>query len=280
MFNSLAGRALVPVGIAVTGFVIVCFLLLYSAIKNVVNRDTVGYATNLSDTILRSTRYAMLKSDQEMLATIIQNIGRQHGVEHIRVFNNQGVIQISTKAEEVGHQVDKKTEGCIGCHAGAIPSSTLGTMEQARTFTNGEGREVLAVMAPIYSGPECFNASCHVHPQSQKVLGTLDIGLSREMLLKSLAAIRYQMIVYTLMILVLTVGGVTALLRRSVFLPLLKLRRVAEQVEAGEHPEAHPSHFPRELDRIAQSLYNLSKHNYSAGEDPNAIKKGTIPKDS
>jgi len=280
MFKSLAGRALVPVGIAVTGFVIVCFLLLYSVIRNVVNRDTIGYATNLADTILRSTRYAMLKSDREMLATIIRNIGRQHGVEHIRVFNQQGIVQISTKAEELGRQVDKKAEGCIGCHAGPIPSSSLGRMEQARTYTNGEGREVLAVMAPIYSGPECFNASCHVHPPSQQVLGTLDIGLSREMLLKSLAAIRNQMIVFTVMILVLTVGGVTALLRRSVFLPLLKLRRVAEQVEAGEHPEAHPSHFPRELDRIAQSLYNLSQKNYGAGENPATSEKGTVPKDS
>ncbi|MDR3578403.1 MAG: cytochrome C [Oryzomonas sp.] len=279
MFNSLAGRALVPVGIAVTGFVVVCFLLLYSVIKNVVNRDTVGHATNLADTILRSTRYAMLKSDRETLTTIIQNIGQQHGVEHIRVFNKEGIVQISTKTEELGRQVDKKAEGCIGCHAGAIPSSTLGSMERARTFTNGEGREVLAVMAPIYNGPECFNAPCHFHPPSQKVLGTLDIGLSRQMLLKSLAAIRNQMIVFTVMILVLTVGGVTALLRRSVFLPLLKLRRVAEQVEAGEHPEAHPSHFPRELDRIAQSLYNLSQKNHNAGEDPAAIEKGTVPKD-
>jgi len=280
MFKTLAGRALVPVGIAVTGFVTVCFLLLYSVIKNVVNRDTIGYATNLADTILRSTRYAMLKSDREMLSMIIRNIGLQQGVEHIRVFDKQGIVQISTKAEELNRQVDKKTEGCIGCHSGAVPSSSLGRMEQARTFTNGEGRKVLAVMAPIYNGPECFNASCHVHPPSQKVLGTLDIGLSREMLLKSLAAIRNQMIVFTAMILVLTVGGVTALLRRSVFLPLQKLRRVAEQVEAGEHPEAHPSHFPRELDRIAQSLYNLSQKSYSAGKNPTSIDKGTVPKDS
>jgi hypothetical protein len=280
MFKTLAGRALVPVGIAVTGFVIVCFLLLYSVIKNVVNRDTVGYATNLADTILRSTRYAMLKSDREMLTTIILNIGRQQGVEHIRVFNKQGIVQISTKKKELDRQVDKKTEGCIGCHAGAIPSASLGRMEQARTYTNGEGRKVLAIMSPIYNEPECFNAPCHVHPPAQKVLGTLDIGLSREMLLKSLAAIRNQMIVFTVMILVLTVGGVTALLRRSVFLPLQKLRLLAMQVEAGEHPEAHPSHFPRELDRIAQSLYNLSQKNQSAGGDQAAIDKGTVPKDS
>jgi len=280
MFKTLAGRALVPVGIAVTGFVVVCFLLLYSVIKNVVNRDTVGYATNTADTILKSTRYAMLKSDREMLTTMIRNIGQQQGVEHIRVFNKQGIVNISTRPEELDRQVDKKAEGCIGCHAGAIPSASLGRMEQARTFTNGDGREVLAVMAPIYNEPECFNAPCHVHPPAQKVLGTLDIGLSREMMLNSLASIRNQMIVFTIMILVLTVGGVTALLRRSVFLPLQKLRRVAEQVEAGEHPEAHPSHFPRELDRIAQSLYNLSQKDYTTGGDPAALERGTVPKDS
>lgn len=279
MFKSLAGRALIPVGIAVTGFVVVCFLLLYSVIKNVVNRDTVGYATNLADTILKSTRYAMLKSDREMLTTIIRNIGQQKGVEHIRIFNKKGIVNISTRSDELDRQVDKKTEGCIGCHAGATPSASLGKMEQARIFTNGDGRDVLAITAPIYNEPECANAACHVHPPEQKVLGILDIGLSREMLLNSLASIRNQMIVFTIMILVLTVGGVTALLRRSVFLPLQKLRDLADQVEAGETPTTHPTHFPRELDRIAQSLYNLSQRIRPAGKEPATTEKGTTPKD-
>jgi hypothetical protein len=141
-------------------------------------------------------------------------------------------------------------------------------MEQARTFINAEGVEVLAITAPIYNDPECSNAACHVHPPGQKILGTLDIGLSREMLLDSLASIRNQMIAFTLMILVLTVSGVTALLRRSVFLPLQRLSDLAEQAENGNAPLTPPAHFPHELDRIARSFYNLSQKMRTDGENP------------
>jgi len=264
MFKSLAGRALIPVGIAVTGFVVVCFLLLYSAIKTIVDRDSAVNATNLADTVLKSARYAMLKNDKDILTTIIHNIGQQKGVEHIRIFDKKGVINISTRDEELNRQVDKTADGCIVCHAGKDPVSTLGKMEQVRIFKNGQGADVISITAPIYNEPECSNASCHVHPAGQRILGTLDIGLSREALLDSLASIRIQMITFTLMILVLTVGGVTALLLRSVFQPLQKLRKLAVQAENCELPATPPTHFPRELDRIAQSLYNLSQKLNSA----------------
>lgn len=258
MFKTLAGRALVPVGIAVTGFVVVCFLLLYSAIKNIVDRDSVANATNLADMVLKSTRYAMMKNDNEILTTIIHNVGEQQDVEHIRIFNKKGFVNISTRKEELNRQVDKTAEGCIICHAGKVPASTLGKMEQVRFFKDSHGEEVISITTPIYNEPECANASCHVHPAGQKVLGTLDIGLSRKTLLDSLASIRIQMIAFTLMILVLTVGGVTALLLKSVFQPLQKLSKLALQAEEDNLPATPPTHFPRELDRIAHSIYNLS----------------------
>src|SRR4029079_393102 len=66
MFDRIAGRALVPVGVVVTGFLVVCFVLLYAAIKNVVIHDSVGHANNLAGIVLKSTRYAMLNSDREL----------------------------------------------------------------------------------------------------------------------------------------------------------------------------------------------------------------------
>jgi len=257
MFRTLACKALVPVGLAVTGFVVVCFLLLYSAVKNVVTRDAVNHAANLADTVLKSTRYAMLKSDRETLATIVSNIGEQKGVEHVRIFNKKGVVNISAHPDETGRLLDKKEEGCVGCHVGETPTTKLGRMEQARSYKNRNGVEVIAITAPIYNDPQCSSAACHVHPSSQKILGTMDIGLSQEMMTATLASIRNQMVLYTLMVLVLTVGGVTALLRRSVFLPMQRLEVLADHAEADDELPSLPLRLPRELDRIAKSIYKL-----------------------
>lgn len=258
MYKTLAVRALVPVGIAVTGFVVVCYLLLYSAVKNEISRDAVQHATNLTDTILKSTRYAMLKSDRETLNTIIQNVGEQTGVEHVRIFNKKGVVNISTKRNEVNQQVDKNAEGCISCHRGPVPITTLGTMQQARTFKNADNKEVMAITAPIYNEPECSSAACHFHPSSQKVLGILDIGLARDSYLHTLAGIRTQMIIFSLMTLMLTVGGVTALLRRSIFLPMQQLRIFLEESAKEGEQLSPPPRLPHELDSIAKCYYNLS----------------------
>ena len=276
MFKTLAGRALVPVGIAVTGFVIVCYLMLYSAVKNEINRDAVQNATNLADTILKSTRYTMLKDDRETLNTVVLNIGEQKGVEHVRIFNKKGVINLSAKHEEVNTQVDKKEEGCITCHRNAEPITTLGSMQQARIFKNANNKEVMAITAPIYNEPECFNAACHFHPATQKVLGILDIGLAQDSLHKTLATIRDQMIVYSLMTLMLTVGGVSALLRRSVFLPMRKLREYTIE-KSDMEPAANiptPPRLPQDIEEIAASYYNARLKLSRASQELDELRKG------
>ena len=259
MFATLAGKALVPVGLAVSGFMVVCCLVLFSVIRDDLHRGEIVHATNLADTILKSTRYAMHKSDRETLATIIRNVGEQKGVDHVRIFNKKGVVTFSAKSGEINRQVDKNAEGCVVCHKGAEPVTNLGTMQQARTFKYSDGKGVMAITAPIYNGPDCSTAACHVHAASQKVLGTLDIGLSRTELDRSLAMLRIQMIIFCLMSLILTIGGVTALLRRNVFLPLQKLRTYVElSAEKGDLPEP-PPHLPHDLDVIANGFYRV-KH--------------------
>lgn len=261
MFTSLAGKALVPVGLAVTGFMVVCCLLLYSVIHEDLQRDEIIHASNLADTLLKSARYTMHKSDRDTLATIIRNVGEQKGVDHVRIFNKKGIITFSAKSDEINRQVDKNAEGCIVCHKESAPATTLGTMQQARTFRKPDGMNVIAITAPIYNEPDCSSAACHVHPPGLKVLGTLDIGLSRAQHEKSLALLRVQMVIFSLMCLVLTIGGVTALLRRSVFLPIEKLRVYVESsVETDELAEP-PLHLGNDLDLIARGYFTAQQKN-------------------
>ena len=268
MFVTLAAKALVPVGLAVTGFMVVCCLILYSVIRDDLHRGEIVHATNLADTILKSTRYAMHKSDRETLATIIRNVGEQKGVDHVRIFNKKGIVTFSAKSGEINGQVNKNAEGCIVCHKEAVPVTSLGTMQQARTFRNPDGMDVMAITAPIYNDPDCSSASCHVHLPGQKVLGTLDIGLSRAELVRSLTMLRIQMIIFTLMSLILTIGGVAALLRRNVFIPVQRLRNYVESsAKKNDIPEP-PSHLPHDLDIIATSYYNAKMN--AAGKNQNS----------
>jgi len=223
MFSSINSRAIVPVACAVTGFVIACCVLLYTFVKGDLITGEIHHAADLADTVIKSTRYAMLHDDRETLSQIINNIGDQNQVEHVRIFNKKGLIMFSRDDTEVNSFIDKTAAGCSGCHAESKPKRKLGTMDQARQFTNKDGHDVLAITAPIYNEPECSNAACHFHDAGQSLLGTLDIGVSQAPLKKTLSQLKGRMIMFSGMVLVLTVGAVCALLYRQVFLPIKQL---------------------------------------------------------
>jgi HAMP domain-containing protein len=257
MVKSLVGKAIVPVALAVTGFVIVCCILLYSVLKADMTDTAILHASSLAEVVVKSTRYAMLKSDRETLGNIIDNIGEQHDVEHVRIFNKKGLIEFSANRGEVNRIVDKTTAGCIGCHAGPVPTAKLGAMQQARQFENEQGRAVLAITAPIYNEPECYTAACHFHTANQKVLGTLDIGLSRQPLQKALSTMRSRMIAFSIFILFITVGGVAALLRRMILVPVKNLAEYCDELEQGNYSAEIPR-CEGELEKLAQALKKIA----------------------
>jgi hypothetical protein len=272
MLKTLAAKAVVPVALTVTGFVVVCCSLLYGYIRTDMVSAAVRQEIGLADTIVKSTRYAMLKADRETLRQTINDIGDQQGVEHVRVFNKKGLVMFSAEPEEIGTLVDKETEGCSECHAGETPALRLGPMEQARNFQNARGEEVLAITAPIYNEAGCSEASCHFHPEGNRVLGTLDIGLSQHELRGNLLNLRSRMMIFCAMVLVLTVGGVLALLLRNVFLPLYRLRGyVRAAADGGE--EHLPFGGAEEVEEIGGHVRDLSASLFRAREELTAARQ-------
>ena len=240
LFKCLPAKAIIPATIAVTGFVAVACVVLYNYLKADSIGEAIRYETSLADTVVKAAHYAMLHNDPEALRQLVGNVGAQPGIVHTRIFNKQGRISYSSDRNEVNRVVDKREAGCSGCHSGATPATTLGRMEQARHFTNHDGIPVIAITAPIYNESACSAAPCHVHPAGQKVLGTLDIGISAIPLQESLQTMRWRMIVFSLMVLCLTAGGVAAVLRRAIFLPLQRLLAYTRHQSAEETPEPPP----------------------------------------
>jgi HAMP domain-containing protein len=138
-------------------------------------------ADRVTDLILRAMHYEMLKNDPEALHNRIDDLGSEPGIERIRLFNKEGLITYSTDRKEIGRVVNKTAEQCYRCHAGTTPLAQLNQGERARRFTDPQGKPVLAVMRPIENARECWNAECHVHQASQRILGVIDADVSLEL---------------------------------------------------------------------------------------------------
>ena len=179
----------------------------------------------------------------------------------------------ANNSEELGRFVDKNTAGCIECHSTPVPAATLGDMKQARRFVNKTGAEVLAITTPVYNEPECFNAACHVHQGGQKILGTLDIGLSASPLLKYLAVMQSRMMIFSIMVLLVTLGGVAALLRRNVFIPIKALAYFTNQAVSGRLDQEIP-YCGHEIEQIASNIRIMARELDDARREIEKGKKG------
>lgn len=258
MLRSLAAKTIIPVACSVTGFVVVCCILLYSNLKQDRIDQNIVHASDLASVLVKATRDAMLRVDRGTLRNIVADVGDERMVEHVRIFNKQGVVVFAGLDEEVGREVDKDAEGCSVCHAGGKAVESLGPMEQARRFVTDAGTHVLAVTTPIYNEAACSSAGCHYHPTDQTVLGTLDIGLSEEPFLATLRGMRRQFVIFSLMILILSVGGVVALLRMNVVVPVRQLLEYIEAVKSGR-ADARPPATHDELASIGRSFEELTQ---------------------
>ncbi len=135
-------------------------------------------ADRITDVILRSTHYQMLRNDREGLYNVVRELGSEPGIRRIRIFNKEGRITFSTDAREVDTLVDKTAEQCVACHAQAAPLEKVNRRDRARDFHDRQGEHLLGVMQPIYNAPECSRGGCHVSDRGKRVLGVIDADLT------------------------------------------------------------------------------------------------------
>jgi two-component system NtrC family sensor kinase len=181
--------------------VLVCFLAFSYAHQRLEQRHLESLvslsAQRVADVVHFSAWQAMLRNDQEMLYTMIRDIGREPGIRRLRIINEVGLVRYSTDTAEIGTMVDKQAEACYACHAQAEPLTGLNRKDRTRIFHGDAGHRVLAVILPIENHPDCSSAACHAHPPSKRILGVIDAHLSLDAVDEQLAEHRSQMYGFT-----------------------------------------------------------------------------------
>ncbi|HEX4858168.1 MAG TPA: hypothetical protein VFV17_04050, partial [Usitatibacteraceae bacterium] len=136
------------------------------------------HATRIAEVVVRSTRHAMMSNRRELASRIVDDIGKQEGIDVIRIVDKDGIIVHSSKTAERGHSIGQKDEPCVNCHRNGKPPSQLAADQRWRIYRNPDGERILGAMEVIRNEPTCSSAACHQHPPGQSVLGIVDIGYS------------------------------------------------------------------------------------------------------
>jgi len=207
----------------------------------------------IADTILRSTRDAMMDNDPADLQRILRAIGAQPGIERLRIFDKAGRIQTSTRLDEVASMVDKGAEQCYVCHAADRPLERLERPDRLRIFEKPGGERVMAIIQPIRNELDCSTAPCHAHPPEQQVLGVLDVQLSLGQVDAQLATSERQLgigLVVTTVALLVLAGALTW---RMVLRPVRRITAASRKVGAGDLSVRAPVTSGDEIGEMTES---------------------------
>jgi two-component system NtrC family sensor kinase len=215
-------------------------------------------ASQFSDTVKRSTHYAMLQNRWEDAFHIMATIGKQEGVTRVRVFSKDGVILFSTDQAEVGRTVDKRAESCYACHAAERPLERLMLPDRARIFRGAEGQRLLGMITPLYNEPGC-SEGCHVHPKNKYVLGVLDITLSLARVDEEIAAVTRRTAAFAGTTIVLLALILAAIVRRSVVRPVRELVEGTRRVAQGDLSHRIPVRTNDEVGVLAASFNRMTE---------------------
>lgn len=250
-------------------FVLVSFML--TALTFIVSyyqleSQTKNYAMILTECGIRvsnlikgSTRNSMMIDHKEETYRIIRSLAKQRGIEKIRIYNKRGTIIFSADDAEINKTVDMKNEACFMCHkesGSAIEEPQ--TNERRRIFTRADGSRALGFVTPIKNERACYTSDCHVHSESEPILGTLDIIISLEEMDKIIIGERSRMITTSILITLLMAMSVGVFIWFFVHNPVKKIIIGTKEISSGnlDHQITISSHD--EIGGLARSFNQMT----------------------
>lgn len=224
-------------------------------------------ANRLSDVIKNSTHYSMLLNRKEDVYQIINTIGKEPGVEGIRIYNKRGTIMFSTRKTEEHTVVDMHAEACFVCHEQAKPIQSLPIDNRMRIYRSSEGPRVLGLINPIRNEPSCSNAECHAHPPDKTIIGVIDVRMSLAQVDADITRAEIKMVLYAVITVIVLVCMSLLLFYSKVHRPVKRLMIGTREISSGNLNYRIPIESKDEIGLLAFSFNEMTTSLHKVEEE-------------
>ena len=152
--ESLAAKLIIALlSLVIIGGGISWYALIHAGKENLIN-EAVKDAASYSDLVTKSVRHSMLTFNRKAIQQTVDDLRSTRDVKGIKLFNGKGRIFVSSKHEEIGHQVDRTASVCQGCHSDPErPSETMTQQRQWVTYRGREGYNILTFIDRSTTNP-------------------------------------------------------------------------------------------------------------------------------
>jgi two-component system NtrC family sensor kinase len=259
MRNSLKFKVGFYLVLVLTLAALVFVLLVVRNNREELLQQAIRHSTQLSDVVIKSTRFAMLQNQPSHVSKIIEDVAAQQDIEKVRILSKDGTIIHSSQKDEIGAQVDQEAEACLACHLDEKSLQASPLVGRPRFFTDQRGERMLGSTAVIRNEPTCSNGSCHRHTEDRAVLGVLDIVYPLSKINQTLRSNTYTIIGLALGFIILAGLLVSYLVHRMVYRPLHDLEVGANRLAAGNLEQTIPVRSKDEFGQLADSFNSMTQ---------------------
>jgi len=244
------------------GAVFLLFLVnaaLSSRIRHSVVEDEVRAGADQAAAFLEGSLLTeMRENNREHIHEAVRRLGREPGVEAVRIYNKRGEIAFSSDSAEIGREADLSDEACIACHASDEPLARPLRSELFRIYEQADGHRVLGVIRPILNEPGCATGACHAHAPDQRVLGVLDVQVSLASTDQALARSERLSLLVAFLFLVAIGVALALIVRHWVYRRIKRMIRGTEDLAAGKLDVRLPIERPDEFGQLAASFNRMA----------------------
>jgi two-component system, NtrC family, sensor kinase len=257
LLHRLSAKIFALIGIVALA-TLTAFMFAEWAVQHHLVSQGIAESDLLSHTIRNALHRAMLQDRRTDAYLIMHDIGRQEGIEKVRMMDQDGRITFSTERHEIGKNVDRKAESCSACHAEGEPLHRIDLSDRSRVF-QVSGHRVLGIVTPLYNEESCAAAACHAHPAERKVLGVLDVSVSLARVDERTASLRLWTLAAAAVVAALLGYVVWLFLRRHVIQPVAALVQATRRVARDQLELEVPVTWKGELGILAASFNDMTR---------------------
>ena len=237
--RSIYGRVVLIIAI-LSVFLFVSFGIIFRSVyEQYLNTVILQNGNNVGSLVEGALYHSMLENDESALQNTLDVIHTLPGIDDVNMYDSKDSLIYSSFSEDAAANINPN---CKSCHedigsmfSRKVKSYKIITADsECKMNKSLKGQRHLLIRSPILNSKSCYESSCHAHPVSEDVLGSLVIKVP----LKDLdAAVKKSSIEFYLLAILTTLLLASVLIlftRREIKNPLSELIKASLAVANGD----------------------------------------------
>jgi two-component system, NtrC family, sensor kinase len=249
----------------------VIFRSVYEQNLNTVIRQN---GNNIGSIVEGSLYHSMLENNKSTLQSTLDIINTMSGIDDVNMYDDHDSLVYSSFTND---STTHSNPNCLSCHANIqsmFPRKEksyriIGVNSECSMYKNDNTHRHLLIRSPILNEKSCYTSSCHAHPQSDEVLGSLIIKMPLDDLDSAVKKSSSKFYLLATIITILLVIILIVFTRKKIKAPLNAIIEASEAVANG-NKNTRLEIKPNQLDdmrMVSKAFNNMLDNLQSATEE-------------